>query len=661
VLVVPQRPTDQLGGYLEGTVGDYNLVRLQGAINVPLSDTVRLRLSGDRETRKGYLHNVKGVGPDDFGDVNYYAIRGSLVIDLTPDLENYTVATYNHSGTHGSGIPKPFSYGYAGFTGGLLTPEIKAQIAATPGFYDVSNNVPNPLEQIEQWQVINNTTWKASDTITLKNIISYAQFRERQSASIYGDNGYFSSGSFSLANPNFFTTNVVALPGQYNAAESTFTEEFQIQGRTADDRLNYQAGIYHEQSNPLGGYQQSYSPTFISCSDPVALQCTDSLHFGSISNSRSQYKFRDTALFAQATFKIANQLSLTGGFRYTWDTSRGLGDAILIKFPTPNVPSYSCAQPAGLVAGGTSAAILADSSLCSYTREQKSSEPTWLIDLDYKPVENVMLYAKYARGYRQGGINVSSYGLETWNPEKVDLYEIGAKTSWGGAMPGHFNIAGFYNDFSNQLVAVGLVACTAITGPGTQCPFIPSSAQGFANAGKSTIKGVEIDAAIEPFKGLRIEGSYSHLDARINSITPPPAPLGFIAEAIVQQGSPIPLVPKNQIVLTGTYTLPLAPSVGLVSIGITYSHRDSTFGNTSSNTDPITLQNLQILPPQDLVNLNVNWNEVGGMPLDLAFFVTNLTKEKFYTYTVGKSFGFDSYIANQPRMFGVRAKYRFGS
>ncbi|MDB5724191.1 MAG: TonB-dependent receptor [Novosphingobium sp.] len=392
VLVVPQKPTDQFGGYLEGTVGDYNLVRLQGAINIPLSDTVRLRLSGDRETRKGYLNNVNGVGPEDFGDVNYYGIRGSLVIDLTPDLENYTVATYNHSHTHGSGIPKPFSYGYTGI-GALLAPEIKAQIAATPGFYDVSNNVANSLEQIEQWQVINNTTWKASDTITLKNIISYAQFRERQSASIYGDNGYFFPGTFSPANLNFYTTDVIALPGAYNAAESTFTEEFQIQGRSADDRLNYQAGVYYEQSNPLNGYQQSYSPSFIFCSDPLALKCTNALGFGSISNSRSQYRFRDKALFAQATYKITNQLSLTGGFRYTWDDSRGLGDAIKITFPTPNVPSYGCSQPPGVVTGGTSAQIVADSSLCSYTREQKSSAPTWLIDLDYKPVDNVMVYA----------------------------------------------------------------------------------------------------------------------------------------------------------------------------------------------------------------------------------------------------------------------------
>ena len=33
-----------------------------------------------------------------------------------------------------------------------------------------------------------------------------------------------------------------------------------------------------------------------------------------------------------------------------------------------------------------------------------SHKPTWLIDLDYTPVQDVLLYAKYARGYRAGTI-----------------------------------------------------------------------------------------------------------------------------------------------------------------------------------------------------------------------------------------------------------------
>ena len=99
VLLVPQRPTSTLGGYLEGTYGNFDLARIQGVINVPLSESVRLRLGVDHQSRDGYLKNISGVGPKDFGDINYTALRASAVVDVTPNLENYTIGTYSLSDT----------------------------------------------------------------------------------------------------------------------------------------------------------------------------------------------------------------------------------------------------------------------------------------------------------------------------------------------------------------------------------------------------------------------------------------------------------------------------------------------------------------------------------------------------------------------------------
>src|SRR5690606_25476106 len=45
VLLVPQRPTGRLEGYVEGTVGDYSQRRIQGVLNVPLADTFRVRFA----------------------------------------------------------------------------------------------------------------------------------------------------------------------------------------------------------------------------------------------------------------------------------------------------------------------------------------------------------------------------------------------------------------------------------------------------------------------------------------------------------------------------------------------------------------------------------------------------------------------------------------
>lgn len=186
VLLVPQKPTSRLEGYAEGTIGNYDQRRAQVVLNVPLTDSFRVRLAVDRQKRDGYLRNVSPVGPRDFADVDYTAYRLSVVGELTPNLENYIIASYNVSDTNGF-LPKPF---VVTNPTGYRAANYAAQIASTPGFYDVSNGNPYANQRIAQLQVINTTTWQASDTLTIKNIASYAEFRQRQFANINGDNGY---------------------------------------------------------------------------------------------------------------------------------------------------------------------------------------------------------------------------------------------------------------------------------------------------------------------------------------------------------------------------------------------------------------------------------------------------------------------------------------
>jgi iron complex outermembrane receptor protein len=138
----------------------------------------------------------------------------------------------------------------------------------------------------------------------------------------------------------------------------------------------------------------------------------------------------------------------------------------------------------------------------------------------------------------------------------------------------------------------------------------------------------------------------------LKSIAPPPPP-GFTAIVAPFVGSDLPLTPHNKYTIGASYKLPLDDSIGTITLSGTFTHQGTTLGNTTS------LPAYQRLPAQDNLNLNLNWNSVAGLPVDFSFFATNVTKEKYYVFTVGNSFGFDSYVANQPRMFGARLKYRF--
>src|SRR5882672_8586182 len=69
---VTNRPTDQLGGYINTTFGQRNLLRVEGAVNVPLSDSIDSRLAFESNHYDPLFTNVAG-GAVDSENGNDYA------------------------------------------------------------------------------------------------------------------------------------------------------------------------------------------------------------------------------------------------------------------------------------------------------------------------------------------------------------------------------------------------------------------------------------------------------------------------------------------------------------------------------------------------------------------------------------------------------------
>src|SRR5262249_15798277 len=154
-------------GYIEASGGNYDMKRVEAAINLPVNESVRLRLAVDHNQREGYLRNISGIGPNNFNDVDYTAARASLVVDITSNLENYWIASFSHSDTNGSvqkliacnpaGFnPAPASVaaaaaGIGNFLGFFSCGQLAAEAARGAGFYDVEQALPNTESFIQQW------------------------------------------------------------------------------------------------------------------------------------------------------------------------------------------------------------------------------------------------------------------------------------------------------------------------------------------------------------------------------------------------------------------------------------------------------------------------------------------------------------------------------
>ena len=667
VILVPQRPTDRLEGYVEGSYGNYDMRRFQAVLNIPLADTFKVRLGVDRQKRDGYLRNTSGIGPGRFNDVDYLAARASILAELTPDLENYTVASYLRSDTHGdlqklvacnSDITSPL--------GNLACNQLDRAVGNP--FYTVQNGqtFQDARTLLTQWQIINTTTWRANDTLTVKNIVSYAQLEQFFKNALFGTDFIAPQTIFGFPLPgagqHFTFSGINPLTNGLEANQSTFTEEFRLEGQSPDQGLVWQAGAYFESAVPLSKNIGTVSPIFVGCgtidSSRNVYNCTNPIQFpnatftglgpaiGGINYNQGTFRFRNVGLYAQASYKLSEQLKLTGGIRYTWDRARS--ESNLGKIGIPDTSVVIC--PLDTSPG-----------FCPTLRyEKKSRAPTWLIGLDFKPTEDMLLYAKYARGYRAGGItpNVPPE-VAVFDPEKVDSYEAGLKTTFRGAVNGTFNVAAFYNNFSNQQLQLSVDPKPAFVGS-------IAGATGIFNVGKSRLWGIEVESSISPFAGFTVDGSYTYLNTKIRSI----AAVSFAATSpfqpaagIIQPGDPILLTPKHKLALTGTYTLPFDDSVGTISLGatLTYSSRQLSNYVNRLATDPAVVA-LGTLPSRALVNLNLNWRSVAGLPVDLLLFATNVTKKKYYTLVSGlyRFTGFETAAVGEPRMFGARLRYRFG-
>ena len=780
VMLVPKKPTDRLEGYLEGSVGDYSMYRVQGVVNIPVSDTLRVRLGVDHQTREGYLQNAGAIGFGPYGNaggsVDYNAARFSMVWDVTPDIENYTVATWSHSKSTGV-IPKitqtfyrdPYS-GKVGVTGtgaatardagqavsgvitsnGLIAMDQVANEAAVCGsnWWCVSNPVWDSRSESQTWQAINTTTWKASDNLTVKANFAYGEFVGDTTLDLFGlynptvagipanavSTAQFAAVNSPLAVRNFAAT--AAPYGLHTNAENSYVAELQFQWK--GDKFNWQGGLYFENSDPLGK-SGTEAPSQSPCGPigsalppvggvPVQIDntqvcmstATQQFSLGRVGLSTTENYFRDRALYWQGNYALTDKLKLTAGIRYTWDTMRsdfqlinlryynsvttatGFNGAVL-QVPGILNPNTAFAQGSGFcvnnVAFGTPGTgnnqyFAAGDALnrCVESHTVKTSAPTWLIDLDYKPTEDILLYAKYSRGYRQGG--VASFGLDQaqdYKKEKVDTFEVGAKASWRGSMPGFFNVSAFTNNFTDQQLQIG-IQCN----PTSACPQTTA----ILNAGKSRLQGFEIEAGISPFQGMRLNASYAYLSTKVLAITDVStyilsknATLVGLDVRPLPIGSPIPNAVPHKLILSGTYTFPLPESVGKLSIGGTFVYQSKyravsdpntlsacyngspaggVLANTATSSNSINCvaavpyayaSEYGILPSSQLVNLNVNWEGIGGLPVDASFFVTNLTNAKTILHANVQSTpggGFISNIIGEPRMFGFRLKYSFG-
>jgi len=428
VLLVPVKPRDKFEGYIEGTAGDLNRWRVQGVINVPLGDTLRVRLGVDRQKRDGYIKNI-GITPKhnkDMGSIDILALRGSVVWDVTPDIENYLIVSYSKSQSSGA-IPlikKVFqnraeigctspplpaaslaalcpanAAGQLSFTG-LANAQV-AREQATGDWWTGTN--ANPLGEAfnEELRFINRTEFNLNDSLTLTNLFGYSEFKGNNSVDAFGLNAPLKATP-ALPTDYFSYVPINAHPDYgLTANQRSVVEELRLTGETG--ALNWQAGLYFEKSSPKD-FTGTFTVTAGSCADILLYHCSNST-----GATAGPTKIWNTTLaaYAQGTYRFSEKFAITAGLRYTEDKTRAVFANGRVRFtPADNWASntYECSFPGHPDSGPNPTSVTLRypntpenrATKCFYDLTKKTSAPTWTINLEYKPTSDILTYANHS-------------------------------------------------------------------------------------------------------------------------------------------------------------------------------------------------------------------------------------------------------------------------
>jgi iron complex outermembrane recepter protein len=250
------------------------------------------------------------------------------------------------------------------------------------------------------------------------------------------------------------------------------------------------------------------------------------------------------AVFADASFDVSKDVSISVGGRYTEDERKAsilrklyLGNAGSIELGTPN---------AVLLATQTN---LSKSDL---NRTDKKFTPRISVGWKASPEHN--LYASISQGFKGGSfdprLNLSVAGLtvakakEGFKPEEITTYELGFKSQFNQGRI-LLNGAVFKSDYKEVQIPGSIAVDT--NGDGVDDSFAGVT----TNAGKAKINGLELEMMARLTDAFTITAMYGYIDAKFTK---------FVGAGNVDVASQRKFqnTPENTANIRATYEWPMA-------------------------------------------------------------------------------------------------------
>jgi len=401
VFITEQNPAlGDSSGYVQGQVGNYADVGLQGAVDVPVSDDVALRFAAYGERRDSFWTITKGPAfSGDPGSLKEGATRVSLLWQPLQNLEVLFKTDLMYIDT--GGYPADFTC-----------------IVCAEDIFHVHNNTHN-MGLEEQLRSVLDIRYTFGGGIQLRSLTGYQYARAAEQIDL---------------TPGL---SPVPLP---------ITDTFRDLGKIR--LVSTELDLISPDSGPfrwvIGGFFQHEDDDL-----PQNGGFDIGLPAGAVDVTLAYHTPKQhEAVFGQATYDFNEQWELQVGARFNASTF-DLRDnqETLVNFGAGEVPvaifDVPCTPP------------VVFPFVCPFARSghEADSKLTEKVALNFKPDDTNFLYAFFATGHKDGGQNTTSDEPPNILPEDVRNVEIGWKSGfWGEHI--RTQLDAYWNDYKNFQVTL---------------------------------------------------------------------------------------------------------------------------------------------------------------------------------------------------------------
>jgi outer membrane receptor protein involved in Fe transport len=589
ISIYSKKPSFTFGGSGELTYGNYDFMRAATSFTGPISEQLAFRVDGVYVKRDGFYRDDQNGR--DINNRDRYFLRGQLLFEPTDALSVRLIADYT-SRTEECCAATYVDRTVNQFIGDLNNPSTTGVASTT-----TSNNIINVLRDLGQPLTAFNQGFGRNISVspnrvftgetkdygfsgqvdydfggaTLTSITAYRQYRSGQASDTdYGEVDILYRAPSDDAYRQFHT----------------FTQELRLQGEAFDGKLDWLVGGFFANEKLTvrdnlrfgnqygrfancriisgGGLAFAYNPAAQSCITPAlrptvsgalgaagplivaGLDRLDTMNNVGTTDDRYFQNGTNWAIFTHNIVHITDTIDLTLGARYTKDkkdfnATFGNDNTVCTANQAALGPLLTTA------AAGTAGAIIGLSCQGNSTAElngvsirddRNEDQITGTAILSWKPIDDLLLYTSFARGYKAGGFNLDRSALKSpvptfasvggaqalvgnlqFDPELVDSYELGAKFSNG---PFGLSVSAFRSDFSSfQLntfngtvfLVQNVNGCDNLVGGSNADTDLSNTTGSCATAdityGVRT-QGLELEASLTPARNFRMAAGLTY-------------------------------------------------------------------------------------------------------------------------------------------------------